>query len=299
MEQQSILGASLTMAPTVTHFVLGCGYLGWRVARGWQAAGHAVGALTRSPRRAAELAAAGLAPWVGDVLDSHLVLPAGIRVVLYAVGYDPRQDRTRHELYVGGLANVLRRLPNSVERIVYVSSTSVYGPAGAAWVDEQTPCHPQQEGGRACLAAEEELAASPWAARAVVLRLAGLYGPGRLPRAAELRTGRPIAADPESWLNLIHVEDAAQIACLAACHPAPSPLYVVADGQPVQRRTFYEELARRLGASPPVFLAPDEDAPKRSEGDKRVNPQRLFRELAPRLLYPSYREGLAALAEDL
>jgi nucleoside-diphosphate-sugar epimerase len=290
-----------TMAPTspITHFVLGCGYLGRRVARDWQANGYSVGALTRSAQRAAELASEGIAPVVGDVLRPDLELPHGIQTVLYAVGYDPRAGCTRHALYAGGMANVLARLPDTVERLIYISSTSVFGSAQGEWVDEQTPCHPQQEGGQACLAAEQVLAGSPWAGRAVVLRLAGLYGPGRLPRAADLVAGRPIPADPDGWLNLIHVEDAAQIVVLAAAHPSPSPLYVVSDGQPVTRRAFYAELARLLGAPPPVFTAPGPSAERRSEGDKRVCPRRVQQELAPQLKYPSFREGLAALAAGL
>jgi nucleoside-diphosphate-sugar epimerase len=236
---------------------------------------------------------------VGDVLRPDLQLPHGIRTVLHAVSYDPQAGHTRHELYAGGLANVLAHLPDTVQRFVQISSTSVYGPAEGGWVDEDTPCKPQQEGGRACLAAEQVLAESPWAACAVVLRLAGLYGPGRLPRASDVRAGRPIPADPETWLNLIHVEDAAQVVLLAAEHPSPSPRYVVSDGQPVRRGVFYAELARLLGAPPPVFSVPSSDAPARSEGDKRICPQRMLQELAPRLRYPSFREGLAALAAGL
>jgi nucleoside-diphosphate-sugar epimerase len=285
--------------PPITHFVFGCGYLGQRVARAWRAAGHSVAALTRSAARAAVLTSEGIVPIVGDVLQPSWELPASIQTVLYAVGYDPQAGCSRHTLYAGGIANALSRLPATVQRLLYISSTSVYGPAGGGWVDEETPCSPNQEGGRACLAAERVLADSAWAGKTVVLRLAGLYGPGRLPRAADVRAGRPISADPEGWLNLIHVEDAAQIVQLAAQHPSPSGLYVVSDGQPVRRRDFYAELARRLGVGPPVFAGPPLDAPARSEGDKRVCPRRMFRELAPRLAYPSFREGLAGLANDL
>lgn len=289
----------MTPSHLITHFILGCGYLGRRVAQRWQASGHAVGALTRSSQRATELASAGIVPIVGDVLRPDWELPPGIRTVLYAVSFDPNAGYTRHELYAGGLANVLSRLPDTVQRIVQISSTSVYGPADGTWVDEETRCDPRTEGGRACRAAEQVLECSPWASRAVVLRLAGLYGPGRLPRAADVRAGRPLPADPSGWLNLIHVEDAAQIVELAAEHPVPSPRYVVSDGQPVQRGTFYAAVAQLLGAPPPVFCPPDSSTLARSEGDKRVCPRRMLAELAPRLKYPSFREGLAAWADGL
>src|SRR4051794_23967459 len=105
--------------------VIGCGYLGRRVAARWVAAGRRVYALTRC--NAAALAAMGLVPVVGDVLD-----PASLRdlpraaTVLYAVGLDRGSGKTMHDVYVHGLSHVLDTLP-PCDRFVYVSSTGVYG----------------------------------------------------------------------------------------------------------------------------------------------------------------------------
>jgi nucleoside-diphosphate-sugar epimerase len=164
-------------------------------------------------------------------------------------------------------------------------------------VDEDTPCHPTRDGGRACLAAEELLRTSKFAEKAIILRLAGIYGPGRTPRLLDLLAGKPIDAPAAGWLNLIHVEDAARIVTLADERLQPPKLYVVSDGQPALRGDYYRELSRLLGAPSPQFVepAPDSPAAQRAASDKRIQPRRLFADLQPALAYPSYREGLAAI----
>ena len=279
--------------------LFGCGYLGGRVAGLWRAAGESVYAVTRTPARAAELAAAGLQPIVADVAGGgQFDLPADVRTVVFAIGYDRSGGRPIREVYAGGLARAIQRVSASVERFLYISSTGVYGHFAGGEVDEASPCEPVREGGRACLAAEEVLRASRLADRSIILRLAGIYGPGRIPRAADLAAARPIDAPASGWLNLIHVDDAARIVLLAEARaPLPS-LYVVSDGQPVVRGDYYRELARLLGAPPPQFADPAAQSPAalRAASDKRINSQRMFAELQPALLYPSYREGLAAIA---
>ncbi len=281
--------------------IFGCGYLGLRVARLWRAAGERVIAVTRSAERAGQFAAAGIEPLVADIVASaQLPLPQDVRMVLLAVGYDRAAGRSIHEVYVGGLARVIGRLPQAVGKVIYISSTSVYGQVTGGEVDEDSPCDPIRAGGKACLAAERLLAASRFSQQAIVLRLAGLYGPGRIPRASDLAAGRPIDAPAEGWLNLIHVDDAARIVLAAEEKAVPPRTYVVSDGQPVERGAYYAELARLLQAPPPSFVAPSADSPAaaRATSDKRVNPRRMFRELAPRLAYPSYREGLAAIVSS-
>jgi nucleoside-diphosphate-sugar epimerase len=281
--------------------ILGCGYLGTRVAALWRAAGHEVFAVTRSAQRAASLASAGLKPIVADVAASaQLPIPQGVRTVLFAIGYDRTSGQSIHDVYVGGLSRALSALPETVEKFIYISSTGVYGHVTGSEVDEDTPCHPTREGGRACLAAEEVLRASPFGDKSVILRLAGIYGPGRTPRSADLLAGKPIDAPAAGWLNLIHVEDAARIVLLAEERAEPPKLYVVSDGQPALRGDYYRELARLLGAPAPQFSQPAAESPaaQRAASDKRINPQRLFADLHPTLLYPSFREGLAAIVRD-
>jgi nucleoside-diphosphate-sugar epimerase len=278
--------------------IFGCGYLGTRVAALWRAAGEEVFAVTRSSQRAVAFAASGLVPVVADLAASaELPIPQGVRTVLFAVGYDRQGGKSIHEVYVGGLKRVIARLPESVEKVIYISSTGVYGQVTGNDVDEASPCRPTREGGKACLAAEALLRASVFADRSIILRLAGIYGPGRTPRSQDLLAGKPIDAPATGWLNLIHVEDAARIVLLADERAQPPKLYVVSDGQPVERGDYYRELARLLGAPPPLFVepAPDSPAAQRAASDKRITPRRLMAELQPKLAYPSYREGLAAI----
>ena len=277
--------------------IFGCGYLGLRVARLWLAAGETVFAVTRSAERGRELAAAGVRPIIGDILaETQLPLPQEVRTVLFAVGHD-RGIRSIHETFVRGLAHAILWMPNSIDRFLFISSTGVYGQVTGQEVDEDSPCEPTREGGKASLAAERLLQGSRFDSQAIILRLAGLYGPGRIPRSADVIAGRPIDAPARGWLNLIHVEDAARIALLAEERSKAPRTYVVSDGVPVERAEYYAELARLLGAPPPRFVEPAADSPavQRAGSDKRVNPRRMLAELQPRLLYPDYRAGLKGI----
>ncbi|HZL90043.1 MAG TPA: SDR family oxidoreductase, partial [Pirellulaceae bacterium] len=273
--------------------IFGCGYLGRRVAGLWQQRGDVVYAVTRAATRAESLRREGIRPLIADITAAfptgERFWPAEIDTVLYAVGYDRGSAASIHDVYVGGLGKVLDGLTDSVKRLIYVSSVGVYGDAGGDWVDEEAPCRPIREGGKASLAAEELLKAHRLGNRAIILRLAGIYGPGRIPRSEALVTAQPIDAPAEGYLNLIHVDDAAAIVLLAEAKASLPRTYVVSDGQPVVRGDYYRELARLLAAPAPVFVPPTENTPaaQRAAGNKRVNNRRLKDELAPKLRYPS------------
>jgi nucleoside-diphosphate-sugar epimerase len=278
--------------------IFGCGYLGGRVARLWLQAGHEVFVVTRSSDRARAMTADGCRAIVADVLQPPTLanLPAA-DTVLYAVGYDRGAGASMHDVYVAGLRAVLGALPSASGKLIYISSTGVYGQSHGETVDEDSRCEPTREGGCACLAAEAVLAGDRLGQRAIVLRMAGLYGPGRIPIAAEIRGGRPLAVPASGYLNLIHVDDAAAVVLAAEERARPPRTFLVSDGEPVERREYYAELARLLGIEAPKFVSPTADNPAavRATADKRVNNARMVAELAVRLTYPSYREGLAAI----
>jgi nucleoside-diphosphate-sugar epimerase len=149
------------------------------------------------------------------------------------------------------------------------------------------------------LAAEELLQRHALGPRSVILRLAGLYGPGRLPRLAGLEGGDPLPVPADRVVNLIHVDDAAGVVLAAEGLARPPRTYAVSDGHPVDRRTYLSYLAELSGLGPLQFREPagdarDQPAGKRRGGNKRVNNARMLAELAVQLVYPSYREGLAA-----
>lgn len=273
------------MSPPTDALIIGCGYLGRRVAARWVAAGRRVAALTR--RNADALRALGVEPVVGDVTDPATLadLPAA-RTVLYAVGMDRGQGKTMREVYVDGLRHVLGTLPPP-ERFVYVSSTGVYGQTDGGWVDEGSPTEPAEESGRVVLEAERTLrSARP---DAIIMRFAGLYGPGRLLRRGPLMAGEPLVGDADKWLNLVHVEDGAAAVLAAAERARPGATYTVADDEPMTRRAFYTHLAELLGAPPAAF----DHRPEPGANNRRVSNRTAKAELGWSPAYPTYREGLA------
>lgn len=272
--------------------IIGCGYLGERVARAWVASGAEVAVLTRSQEHAAGFRKFGLSPVIGDILEpaSLAGLPPA-DTVLYAVGFDRSASHTRREVYVDGLRNVLEALAGRVDRFIYISSTSVYGQNGGETIDEESECRPTRENGQICLEAERTL--KELLPSANILRLAGIYGPGRLlRREAELKSATPISGNPEAFLNLIHVEDAkaAVLACEAKAKPGAT--YLVADDRPVRRREYYTRLAELFGAPPPTFA---EAADPTANLNKRCNNRKLGEELGLRLQYTTVEEGLPSV----
>lgn len=280
--------------------VVGCGYLGRRVALAHVGRGEAVFGTTRSAEGASALEAIGVRPVVGDVLDASLALPAVDRV-LYCVGYDRDAGPSKRSVYVDGLRNVLGRLPEAVSRLVYIGSTSVYGNGDGGWVDEETPAAPITEAGRICLDAEHALA--DWAGRSgvstVVVRCSGLYGPGRIIRRTLIERGEPIPGDPERTLSLIHIDDAADAAAVVLDAPRPGPLYLVSDDRPIPRREYYRVVAAFLNAPSPSYIPPTPGSPEaaRDAVDRRICNRRIKEELGLTLRYPDVTTGVpAALA---
>lgn len=279
------------MSESGVKLVVGCGYLGLRVARLWRHAGDRVYAVTRSAERARSLAAEGLDPIIGDVTAPAALpdLPA-IDTLFWAVGFDRASGASYRDVHVAGLGRVLDAIPGA-PRVVFASSTGVWGTEDGSVVDETTPAHPTREAGRVLLEAEAMLHTRT-GDRGTALRFAGLYGPDRLPRLDDLKAGRPIAADPDSWLNLVHVDDAARIVVAVAAAPHARRLYVVSDGHPVRRRDWYAHLATRTGSPPPTF----DTAAERTRGaDKRVDPSLLFRDIPLTLAYPDSFRGIDAI----
>ncbi len=134
----------------MSKLIFGCGYLGLRVARRWRAAGEtAVHVVTRSAERAATLSAEGFIPQVADVTQPETLrdLPAA-DTVLFAVGYDRASGRSIEQVYVDGFKHVLEALPADRGRLIYVSTTGVYGDCDGEQVDEDSACRPLRPAAR-------------------------------------------------------------------------------------------------------------------------------------------------------
>jgi nucleoside-diphosphate-sugar epimerase len=278
--------------------VIGCGYLGRRVAAIWRSAGWDVSALTRTPENVAVLSHLGLEPIIGDVLlpETLKSLPPA-DVVLYAVGHDRRAVSSKRDVYVQGLVNFMNEHGRGVRRLLYVSSTSVYGQDRGEWIDETCETTPATEDGRIQLAAEEEVRRRCHEGAGSVLRFSGIYGPGRLLRRIEaVRSGEPIAANPDGFLNLIHVDDGAMIVSRLAERDALQPTYLVTDDRPIRRREYYQLLAKLVGGAEPVFQC---DANTVGGGlNKRCSNQRIKADLGNSLSFPTIETGLPHAVGD-
>ncbi|EMI19598.1 nucleoside-diphosphate-sugar epimerase [Rhodopirellula maiorica SM1] len=285
--------------PKLRILIIGCGYLGSVVAKMARDSGHTVFATTRRQNRATELRQQDIEPILADwTCRSSLQGLPEVDRILVAVSYDSASRMSRYESQVGGLRNLLNSVPEQAH-LCYISTTGVYHQTGGEWVDERSPTNPNREGGRVHLQAEELLhryrPGAPW----TILRLAGIYGPGRVPRIDSVLQGKPIVSAEEGYLNLIHVEDAAR-AVFAAWQDSAHRMYVVGDDEPMPRRDFYCEIARQCRVKPPAFEPPPVGSAKqmRSESNKRIWNRRLKRHLLPKLSFPSYREGLASILKN-
>lgn len=294
--------------------IIGCGYVGREVARRWLEAGHDVAALTRSEANAQQFSDLGIQPVLGEITNPETLqgLPES-ETVLYAVGFDRSASQSRHEVYVEGLSHALSVIKERTQQIIYLSSTSVYGQTAGEWVDETSACEPERENGQICLEAEQLFAqqgllgeaAVEGNARAVILRLAGIYGPGRLlARMEQIKAGEPLAGRPDAWLNLIHLDDIVQTILRCDGDLQLASHYLVSDSRPVTRQEYYETLAQLIEAPQPRFATGEAadvkskstrpNSTERAAGvNKRCNNKRLREELGVELQYPSIWEGLS------
>lgn len=278
--------------------VVGCGYLGQRVAAKWAEAGDEVFAVTRSSEKAADFEKRGWQPIVADLIRGQdLKRIPRVDVMLYAVGFDRTAQMSRREVSVEGLSHVLRASVSRVGRVLYVSSTSVYGQNQGEWVDETSPCEPRKENGRICREAEQLVEGI--SDRSTIFRLAGIYGPGRLlRRLSDLRAGKPIAGDQEGWLNLIHVNDAVEILLAGEQRGEPGAVYLVSDNQPIRRREYYSQLAKFVGVDLPPFEKNDQ--PLHADGlGKRCSNRKIREDLHVNFIYPTISDGLPAAIGEI
>ncbi len=271
-----------------TWVIAGCGYTGTHLANRLAADGAPVIATRRGhfppgldgrvQQRRADLAEpAALAGWI----------PAGAIIVHAAPPADDDPGAGERNLVAAAAAA-------GAGRIVYVSSTGVYGPGDGGWVDEDTPVGPPAPR----LIAETALLAAAAAAglEAVALRASGIYGPGR-GLVARMRAGTFRVVGGETWVNRIHVHDlAGAIIAAGTIARLPRRIYTVADDAPVTGRDHATAVAAALGLPPPPVVALAEVDPRVAAmlgANRRIANRRLKEELGVTLRYPTFRESLA------
>jgi nucleoside-diphosphate-sugar epimerase len=250
--------------------ILGCGYTGVRVAQRFLARGARVTATTRHPQRLA-----GLGAQIIPTSDVAAHVRAGMLVL--------------HSIPPDGGAGVLDPLRGKAARVVYLSSTAVYGES--ALVDENTAVDARTDRARARLAAESEIAGGPWPS--LILRPAAIYGPGRGVQESIQRGEHSVS---DRFVSRIHVDDLAAHA-EAALLSTVTGAYPVADEEPCTSREIAQFCAQLLNL--PVDLAGAKLAAPRFANNRRVDGSAIRRALGISLAYPSYRVGIpASLASE-
>lgn len=267
--------------------IAGCGDVGGAAGRLLAADGHEVFGLRRDVSRLpAELAP--VAADLGDAEGLARALPPRVEVLLYtaaAAGFD---DDAYRLAYVAGLRNVLAATGRErLARVVFVSSTGVYGRDDGAWVDEHSPPEPAGFSARRLLEGEALAAAS--GITAVSVRFGGIYGPGRTRLVGRVREGGGCTASPVQWTNRIHRDDCAGVLRHLAILDEVQELYLGVDCEPAPQCAVMDWIAARLGLPPPPRTGGER---RRRGGSKRCSNARLLAS-GYRFLYPTYREGYA------
>jgi nucleoside-diphosphate-sugar epimerase len=275
--------------------IAGCGYVGAALAECLVAEGHVVWGLRRDPK--------GLPPAVrplaADLTDPGTLrnLPSGLELVFYTAAPDRLDDAAYRSIYVDGLLHVLDALQHQGQkprRVFFTSSTVVYAQSGGEWVDEASATEPTHFSGMHMLEAEGLVRSGPFPA--TVLRLGGIYGPGRVGLIERVRRGEAVCIDgPPTYTNRIHRNDCVGALQHLMSFPQPEDLYLGVDYEPAEECVVLRWLAGRLGVPPPRVEKPGMGgAQRRRAGNKRCRNARLvasgyvFR-------YPTFRDGYGAL----
>lgn len=281
--------------------IVGCGDIGCRLAKLAGQEGFPTVGFVRSEAGARAARRLGLSVLTGNLDRSapSPALPTGGAVLFYFVpppesGVEDRRLRT----FLDGIA-----AGEEPEKIVYISTSGVYGDCGGALVSEETAPNPRTDRARRRLDAETAL--NGWGAKRrvaiVILRVPGIYGPGRLP-IARVRSGEPVLREEEApFTNRIHADDLARICLAAGQRGEAGDLFNVSDGEESTMTDYFNAVADALGAPRPPQISLAEARQILSpamlsylEESRRLDSRRMLRKLGVHLLYPTLREGLKA-----
>ncbi|MFY2763053.1 NAD-dependent epimerase/dehydratase family protein [Arenimonas sp. MALMAid1274] len=257
--------------------VAGLGDVGMRLARRWQqGGGEVVGVRRRAGEDEGRLRQVRADLASGERLQ---LLPRRADALVFCAAPDQRDEVSYRALYLDGL----RRMMDACQapRLIFASSTAVYGQDQGEWVDESTPAEAASFNGQVLREAERALSDH---AAGIALRLSGLYGPGREAMLRKARTGEPPAA---RWTNRLHVEDAAAALAHLIDLPAPQSLYLGSDDAPALESDVVAWIRAQEGLP---ALAP---ATGPATGRRVANTR--LRATGWRPEHPDYREGYVPL----
>lgn len=286
--------------------IVGCGYVGVPLGAELVRQGHAVSGLRRNTTAAGELEAAGIKPLFADITQPGDLkkLPRDFDWVVNCAASGGGDVVAYRRLYLIGNRNLIEWLrPAPPRRFVYTGSTSVYGQNDGSLVVETDPVAPESEPGKILVQTENLLLAAATEINfpTVILRLAGIYGPGRGYWLKQFLSGEArIEGDGKRILNMIHRDDAVGAIIAALKHSPVSQVFNVVDSEPVSQLDCFQWLAAKRGRPlPPSAPADAETSRRRGVTNKRVSNQRLKKILGYEFKYPTFRQGYTAEIQRL
>ena len=281
--------------------IVGCGYVGLPLGVELVRLGHEVSGLRRSVSAEGELKAAGIKPLIADITkpDELTRLPRDFDWVVNCVSSTGGGADDYRQVYLQGTRNLLGWLADTPpKKFVYTSSTSIYGQTDGSQVKETSPTEPAAETAKVLLETEKLLLAAVTERKfpAVILRVAGIYGPDRGHWFKQfLKNEARIEGDGSRFLNMIHRDDL--IGCIIAALKSGrmGEIYNAVDDEPVSQTNFFHWLAATVGKYPPSSV-PENPVENRKRGvtNKRVLNRRLKMELGCQFKYPNFRKGYTA-----
>ena len=285
--------------------VIGCGYLGFELARQLVQRGHRVWGIRRNIDDASRLRSAGIQPLEADVTQPETLkrLPRSIEWVINAVSSMKGDSEVYQQVYLGGTRHLIRHLsPSStLKRYLHVSSTSVYGQTDGSWITEAAERHPTTATSQILVETEDELfrAHHDQQFPASIVRASGIYGPGRGYLFQQyLKNQARLVGDGSRLINMIHVTDLVGAMITLLEHGQSGMAYNVTDSEPVTQLEFFTFLSQQLDKPlPPAASAGELKQRKRALTNKRVSNRRLIEEIGYQFNYPSFRQGYAAEIE--
>lgn len=284
-------------------FIVGCGYIGRRVAILEQEKGKQVSALTHSEQGAKELETLGIGVVRGDLDDAASLLDLPLKdSLVYYFAPPPSSGKTDPRLK----AFLSKAKPFEMPaRIVLLSTTGLYGDCRGEWVTEKTPPNPKADRSHRRLFAEKTLIEFGIKnnVETIIIRVPGIYGPGRLPER-RLRSGEPVLKEDESpFSNRIHADDLAAASVAAAEKGKKGEVYNVSDGHPSTMTDYFFRVADLLEIPRPPEITIDEARRSMGEGmlsylaeSKRIDNSKMLKELGVNLRYPDLEKGLPSCA---
>ncbi len=280
--------------------IVGCGDVARR-AMPWLLKRFRVYALVRSHQRASEWRELGARPVVAD-LDDRRSLKRVAGIAELVLHFAPPPNVGKEDKRTAALLAALASGSTLPQRIVYISTTGVYGDCGGAWVDECHALRPATARARRRVDAELRLRRFNRAGQSGVclLRAPGIYAAERLP-VARLERGDPVLVPEEDvYTNHIHAEDLARLACLAIYRGRAGRAYNAVDSTDLRMGDYFDLAADLFGYPRPQRLRREELAGRLSpmalsfmSESRRLRGERILREFRVRLIYPTVNEGLA------